>query len=353
MNQIKKSLVLPLALSVTGITSVGCGGEDTEQGAGRLSVSIAALTPANLLSRVAIEIQPAGILTDLTFDQASGTFSGQLAVPAGEQTISAQAFAGPHVLAGEGTVVANVQSGIETNVFLRILDVTGRLPLPDNGPVILSLVANPQTTVVGELGELSIHAVDPDGDVVGYRWDYNCVNVGMSSRTTQTTTWSASQPGACIITGVAESNGLEDQVSIIVETVEAPVGTPENVSIATEYVPQPSILGLSIMEDTTFRIGYCAFDRDESGNAGCSSPSLTAGSTKLLRVFHNDPIGTLTVTDDCGGQVQLLANPNTTETQFEWTIAASTSGFCSLRVAAENHGLQDEWSLPVRILTAE
>jgi hypothetical protein len=73
-----------LALAVLALTACGHGGAPAPApGAGHVVLSINGGPAMAAVTRVTVSVAPAGVAADLALDQASGAFTGTLALPAG------------------------------------------------------------------------------------------------------------------------------------------------------------------------------------------------------------------------------------------------------------------------------
>src|SRR5689334_19915443 len=124
-----------------------CGSQPAAEHA-LLHVSVAAQVLGAQITRVSVQVTPAGVSADLARD-AAGAFSGTLTVPVGPQTVDATAWAGLTV-AGTASGAVTVVKGQTARLSLVALDATGAPPQPDHSPVIISLTASATVATVGD-----------------------------------------------------------------------------------------------------------------------------------------------------------------------------------------------------------
>src|SRR5689334_19642323 len=112
---------------------IACGGSRAPGDAARVLVQM--LVPADV-TRVVLEVQPAGIVQDAgSYDPVSGSFTGTLVVPVGPQTVTAKAYAGA-TLVGSASASVTVVSGTTAAVNLIVIDSRAPTPPSDRSPVI-------------------------------------------------------------------------------------------------------------------------------------------------------------------------------------------------------------------------
>ena len=169
------------------------------------------------INSVQLEVQPADVHKMLDREQAGdSTFTVELVLPVGQQTIYATAYNDYDEEIGQGEVTTTVTLNQTTEVFLSILDSTGSPGLPDNGPVILMVAASKTNPVVGESIDLSAEAMDMDGDTIDYLWSDDCESSTFGSPDDADTTWSSDVAQSCTITITASSGELSDTEEVLV-----------------------------------------------------------------------------------------------------------------------------------------
>jgi len=186
-------------------------------------VLVSALTSSADISRVSVTATPAGVSTDLTRDP-SGTFSGTLSLPAGDQTVAARVFAGS-ALVGTGSAGITVVQEQTATVVITAFDVTGPEPTPDHSPVVTSLTASSTAVTLGDQVSLTATAIDADSDPIAFKWTAAPAGCGtFSSTASAATTWTAAALGTCAITVTATARGRSDSrgTSILVSPPSGP-----------------------------------------------------------------------------------------------------------------------------------
>jgi hypothetical protein len=256
-----------------------------------LQVTVAAQTASAQITGVSVTIDPAGFSRTLT-PGAGGTFSGTFPVPAGTQTVTATAFAGPAVV-GNGSGSAVVSKGGTTQLLVVALDTTGPAPRPDHSPVITSLAASATAVRIGDPVLLTGTALDADGDPLTFSWSAAPVGCGtFSAQASASTTWTAAAPGTCVVTLRATARALSDvrSMSLVVSPLDVPTPTLVQHLASTSNPPIDETKG------NAFRFTL-------------PNP-VAAGNCLILGISYPRSARTVTVTDSSGNL---------------WTRAASTS----------------------------
>jgi hypothetical protein len=198
-------------LLLTGLLSCSTCTQGSRGGGGTVHATVVALTATTQITRIALTISPAGVSQDLTYDAASGVFTGTFDhLPAVLQTVQAQAYAGP-TLIGSATAQVTVTSGQVAQVSLTILDTSGATGVPDHAPVITSFVVGQSSARVGDRLSLSATAVDVDGDAIVFAWTVTPSGCGtLSSPDQPATTWTGASAGTCTVTLTVTARGQSD-----------------------------------------------------------------------------------------------------------------------------------------------
>jgi len=329
-----------MAALAAAILAAACAGE--KPAGGNVQVRIDAITYRYEITRISLDIQPAGIQQDLAYDAYSGTFSGFLLVPAGMQTLTATAYSQDHVV-GVGTAVVEIVGGTTAYVSITIRDTTGPPPMPDHTPIITSFVVPTTTPYVDQTVTLAATAIDPDGDPLAYQWSQSCATGTFSDPTSPVTDWRSSAAGTCTLTLVVSSKGLADVASATVYVTDANTGT---LQVSGSYVANPTVQSIAVQSYGSYRTFY-RWD-----------PNIDAGAYPLgepVSVAFSFDLGTYTpgsfqplLTDNCGGR-STLAFWSNGYASFSWTPPAGPS-VCVLTATIDHVGLRD--SMPV-VLTIE
>jgi len=193
-----------------------CGADPAAQrGLVRVATSPEA-TATGAITGVSVTVSPAGASANLT-QGSPGTFSGNVAVPLGNQTVTATAVAGSTTVA-TGSATVTVTGGGTTPVAIKLLDATGRTPGPDHSPVITSLQASATRVNAGDQVTLSASAVEPDGDPIAFAWTQSPGACGtFAAPASANTTWTAAAGGNCTLTLAATARGRSDSRSATVQ----------------------------------------------------------------------------------------------------------------------------------------
>jgi hypothetical protein len=338
-------LALAVALASSAVLA-SCGGSKGSGPPERSptgSAQVSALTQASGVTRIAVEVQPANVKQDLTFDAGAASFSGTLEVTAGSQTFTARAFRGAgatETLVGSDSQTVTIRAGVTAVVRFTILDASGAAPAPGHAPIITSATASNTHPVVGEAVTLSMSAVDPDGDPISYAWRLDAACAGsLSDPASATTSFTGTAPGACVVSGNANANGGGAFTSFVL-LIASNTGAAD---VAGVFVQQPVIDRVSVL------VGNSSMSATRS-NATIFQ-ALAPGAT--VTVTLSATIGavadelTFSATDSCGG----TTTPNGTghsgptwSASFSWTLS-TTPGTCTLSLKATNHGLVDTFPL--------
>lgn len=321
--------------SLAVLAALACSSAtNRDRGGGRVVAVVQPLAAA-LVTRVTLEVSPAGVTQDLSYNAADGTFAGILTVPVGAQTLTATAFVGDAVY-GTGAAFADVTENGTALVYLSILDASGRKPAPDHGPVVTSITVSNVTPLAGEQIQLAASAVDPDRDPISFAWSDVCGGA-FSAATSATTTWSSETVGLCRVTVTATSRQLSDARAVTIRVRSAPTGQIEITGIV---VPQPTI---DVVTFSDAQAQSCTMLRGGPGADGTCHMQVLAGARLAVTLAASDliPTAAFSLTDDCGGS----AEPGAGST-FTWTAPAA-GGLCIVAVAVSQAGLSDLFPVAV------
>lgn len=330
----------PALLAVTAFVLSACGAHPPAPSPGRVILSIDGGPAMAAVTRVAISVAPAGVSADLALDQATGAFTGTLALPAGAQVITARAFAGATLVA-EGSASVTVTGGETMTVAITVLDVTGPDPTPDHAPILTALAASAATLEVGQSLTLDATAVDVDADPITFTWSASpagCATFSPASSTSDgaaSTSATAALAGPCTLSVEASAKGLVDTLSTSVEMILPVV-------INGTFVPQPVIGAVEFLAPAAATV--LRSDADATVRQ-----AWTQGAPVTVRVSWDATPwldrSTATLTDGCGGAVASLETTATSET-FEWTPTGGP--VCVLSARVTRQGLTDLF--PVAVL---
>lgn len=320
------------AALAAAIVVAACAGE--KPSGGDVQVRVDAATYQYQITRISLDVQPAGVQQDLAYDQYSGVFTGRLVLPAGVQTVTATAWSYDQVV-GVGSAVVEIVGGATAWVALTIYDTTGPPPLPDHAPIITSFVVSMLTPGVGEPVALSAAALDPDGTPVTYEWSQSCATGSFSDRASPVTTWTGAATGACTLTLVASSNGLSDVASAAVYVVDQDTGYLE---IGGSFVPSPVVQAATVQSYDRYRSIYRYESNVDAGVFPAGEP-ITISVSFDLGTYQTGAVQP-SLTDACGGAA-VLQYASFGYATFFWTPPAGAAT-CVLRAGVEHAGLRDE-----------
>jgi hypothetical protein len=332
-----------LALTVTALLAA-CGAEAPKDG--QLAVTVSPAIGDADVSRVSVEIDPAGVSQDLHFSSGNGQFQALLAVPVGTQTVTATAYGDPdgdgfEDVLGIGTVTVDVLEGESASVFIRILDVTPPPPAPDHSPIVAALTVSTSNPAANEAVSFAVVAVDPDGDPISYAWSVTCdegVGTIFTDLAAATTLWTADAAGTCTVRLDATANGRSDTVTLEVVVGPAAGGTGGMVVAAT-FVPRPYLTSAYVYS----RLGSFIHMVDRSDPAADGTvPSPLAVSTQYLVAVNwvgDASAAEVTLSDDCGGTSTVAVSGAGYKT-FRWNAPAA-GGLCRIALALDTGEFQD------------
>ena len=340
-------LVIAFALGCSQAASSG----RKEQG-GVASIHVSANVASSDLTSITIEIQPADITTDLTYNPTDGSFGGSIEVPAGSQTFTARAYVGL-TLVGISTPVTVVMTASKTTLIqIVILDSTGPAPQPDHGPIITSFTVSNSAPIIGDILTLTVAATDVDGDTISYLWTQSAECGGsFSAPTNPSTTWTAAQAGPCTLSVTTTSKALSDSRSVML-TVASNLATAQ---IEGFFVSMPEVSTINVYNPINAHDNCYA---SRSGLNGDCLNLLGAPYSMLPRRDyevavsikvgpHRDPNLVFGLTDNCTGIGVVSTsvfqdNGDYIGARFTWS-APSGSSMCELRASVRNYGLTDEF----------
>jgi hypothetical protein len=298
-----------------------CGSHPPQSGSVRAVVSTELVT-AGAVTAVRVAVTPGGP-TDapLVYDGSDGTFSGTFTVSTGEKTVTASAYQGA-ILVGRGSATVPVAAGATAAVTILVYDDTGPPPVPDHGPVILTLVVPSTTIMAGESQTLVATAFDGDAHPIAWSWSLSPAGCGsFASPAAPSTLWTAgASPGACSVTATATANGKSDARSHTVQIVPA----TGDLDVQGRFVPHPFVAHVSVGSG-----GATLLDVARSGTDATSAVRLTPGATYEVRAYYAPAEGeSVALTDSCGGPLSPPTHATGSSEEhaaFTWTAPASPS----------------------------
>jgi len=268
-----------------------CGSHAPDRSLFRVSV-IAQVASAQI-TRVSVEVAPAGVSMDLARDPG-GTFSGTLGVPVGVQTATATAWAGLTAV-GTASGAVSVVKGETAQLSITVLDATGAPPQPDHSPVIVSLTASASAAALGDQLSLSAVATDADGDPISFAWTAAPAGCGsFSAPASASTTFTAAAAGNCVVTVAAIARGLRDSrsatiaisggggppVPALVQHLSSTSNPPLDTRVGNDFrftLPNPVVAGNCLVLGISYTFSATRTVRiaDGNGNVWPTSPAVT------------------------------------------------------------------------------
>lgn len=285
----KLGLGLGAALLLLG----GCTQPDdvSSMGTARLRIE-AARTDIGEISLVRVTAL-GGFESDLTRDN-SGAFVGSLILPAGFNEITGLAFAGDQLVGISAPVPVEIQAGFVTAATIRIVDITSGQDI-GHSPIVLSLT-HPLSAVTNHPVQISVSAVDPDGDPLGVAWSSECADGTISFSDSFFTDFSKATPGTCRLSVTVSDGALSttESFNIVVFDENNAQGA---VNVDGQFVSAPQLF-----LDVGFPGSFCGlFSGSQDGTCQGSIASPDRASVNAFVDWGNAVPGFIEVTDNCGG----------------------------------------------------
>lgn len=330
-----------IAVAAFSVVLAACGASQSDATApqhptGQVVVRVDAVA-TQLITRIAIDVQPANIQRDLSVDASSGTFTSVLVVPVGRQTVNARAYAGA-VQVGTGSATVDIVENVTATIDLVIKESGDPDPLPDHTPIIASLVTSATSIRAGDSVVLAATGADPDGDIVTYAWSSSCAG-SFSAPGSASTSFTSSAVGTCSLTVTLSARGLSDSRTVSIAVLAGGTGA---LTINGVYAPRPRISYIGGYDLRT------VFRADQSILAG------TKVGQAPVSLYVSYDLGTaapsdveVSASDDCGGQSSGVYAPSPGYANMTW-IAPARAGVCVVRVRVESDGGYDE--MPIALI---
>jgi len=305
--------------------AAGCaepGREAERDGQASVRVDVAAVTGFDI-TRVTVEAL--GVTHDLTKNPIDLSFAGVVGLPAGMQLLTARAFSGEELVGISAPTPVEIQVGGVSQVAIAILD-TSTGGQPSFGPIFESLT-HPMSVGAGRLATFAVSAISPANAPVAYAWSApGCPDSTFSDPTSAMTTWQNPTARACLIAVTATASGITTATDFSIEVFD--VGSEDGAaSVVGTFVPAPAI-----------QLSLPALGCDVSPsavNASCPTPVRAPQRVEFLALAGSLAVlSSLTVSDDCGGQVDPL-NHDPTAFHGDW-LPPPSGGFCILTARAVN-----------------
>ena len=152
------------------------------------------------ITRVEVVVQPADVTDELDYVEETKLFAGMIVVAAGSQVFTANGYNASNEIVAQGSANAEIIANQTASVSIELFDISGDLPDPNYGPIILSVTLSNNSPRVGDTIDVSVTAQDPDGDALTYLWEHDCSNAAFADPTAASTTWSSQTEEACTLT---------------------------------------------------------------------------------------------------------------------------------------------------------
>ena len=355
--------VLFCALLLSLSMLAGCDGPADEGGL-RVGVSAQALS-ANDVTKITVTVSGAGISPDIVQDlvKTNGQWGGIIGgVPAGPNlTVQADAFDAGNTLIYTGLVTGvTVSAGGTAAVVIVLHDSTPPDPFTNSAPRITGLFASASQVEPGHPVDLTLTAVDADGDPLTYAW--SAPQGSFAGGGTATPTWTAplTEGDDPLSVSVTDGNGgqagisltiavysLDGGIGVTVEFNTWPAVTLVTATPGQVDVGQTSVLDVTAVDGDGDPLLYAWSDSGCGGSfddATAQSPIWTApgsvppGGTCALVVTVSDIHGGLT-TGTLNVNVGLPAVPNAApviDQTFQSASSVAPAGTVQLQVTAHD-----------------
>ncbi len=327
--------------------------------------------------RLEIVVQPADVTDELDYVEETKMFAGMIVVAAGSQIFTANGYNASNEIVAQGSANAEIIANQTASVSIELIDITGDLPDPNYGPIILSMTLSNNNPRVGETIDVSVTAQDPDGDTLTYLWEHDCSDAAFDDPTAASTTWSSQAEEACTLTVTVTAGGLSDSedMDVVVFPNSNETGAAQ---VTAEYYPNPMIYRYYIEPDGdstrlcdydydlySWLLGYGWVDppeqvRSEYDGTCDQEFALDTSYEIVVRVAgnFNDYEATVEIEDDCGG---MFYNQSDYSTSCDWPygtcnkrinwdwLSPSTPAVCTLTATLTAYELQDTLSFVIPV----
>lgn len=409
----KRFTLVSSAMVCAAALLVACSGNEEEQSPapgteGEMQVSVQGLSAYQIQSMV-ITAQPSNITRALTYTDA-GTFTGTLVLPVGTQTLTANGYAyvtpdagswdsgtpdggwpqdagsasdggtpmdagvsmdgGPReppppqsdagsstalTLVASGTATVNIVANTTSSVSMNIYDLTAPLPQPDIGPMIRSATASSTTATVNQPINLSVDAVDLNGDPLNYAWTSDCPSSWFSNPFSPFTQWTSPAANGCVLSVTVSSRGLSTSTTLSVVVfgggTDGGPGTG-GAQVTGNYYPRTEVYSMSV-----YNLNHLPYTSVSRYDSAANLPALRPATTYHLEVFvaFGTPRGNRSVVMNasCGTLVRDFdscqsSSLTSCSVQYDWTTPPG-SDVCQLTGSAANDSLTDSFSVGVPV----
>lgn len=350
--------LLLAALTALSLVSAACGSSQltSHNGPAALGpdeggafVSVQGLN-VNRVTDIVITAQPANVTQTLTFDRQKNAFNGYVVLPVGQQTLTATARsgsdAGPQDV-GTGSATTTITAGSSAAVTLTIIDSTPQSVQGDILPIITSLTATKVNLGANEGTQLSVEAVDLDGDALTYQWTSDCAQGEFSDPTQAKTGWASNSSGSCALTVTVTSKQktVKESMNVVV-LANAGEGAAQ---VNGTFVARPFITSVDAWGANNYSASsYRTYSANLPQMLGSTTYSITARLDSNLA--EGDAV---TASDNCGGAFA-TEYKGTNYANFRWTSPSTASGAvaCKLTFTATRNStpvLSDSYSVGVLV----
>ncbi len=331
----RKTFAIAVSMALSACAAPATS-ESSNLGSIRASVTLTMQSGGPPVDRVHLELTPDGGNTDLSQDAVSGQWFGTLpSVKVGVQTITITAYSGSTVV-GHGSGAVTVTKRNTASVFIKVYD-NSTLPAGwDHGPIITSITTSAGSPMQTDTVDLTVTAVDPDGNPLSYAWSKNCGGTFTTATTVANPSFTDDAIEACTLTATVTSNGLTDTAIVPVNFQQA----YGSVYASAAFIPVPWIRSMAALGGGM----NCSLVR--GGNDGSCRPSPPGGSDIAITVTF-DPVpvdsgATIVLTDNCSGSSTTgavdLAGAGTAA--FTWHAPAGANS-CIVTATITRDGLFD------------
>jgi hypothetical protein len=334
---------LAMGLGVALLMMSGCTEPETglDEGVGTARVRIEAARTDNFEITQVTVTALGGFQTELTRD-ASGGFIGTLLLPAGFNELTGLAFAGDQVVGISSPVPVQIQAGLVTGATIRILDITGGEDVP-HSPVVLAL-SHPLSALSNQPVQLSVLAVDPDGQPLQAFWFTDCADALLFSPNDFVTDFVKSTAGTCRVDVTISDGGLSTTESFQIVVFDPSQATGA-VNVDGSFVSAPQVF----FDVNLPGAGSCNLFNDSfDGTCQGSIASPDRAPISIFVDWGDAEPGFISLFDNCGGTFDdVFSDPFFLQAQ--WTPPISDTVCLLTAQAFSNDGVFSQLSAAVRV----
>lgn len=301
-------LTAPDSFGTTGSVTIVVSDEDGATARERVTVSTVTNTAPNIngITAAPSTLQPGGTATvivsaaDAESDQLSYQWSSPMGWTIDDPMAAEITVTAPDMYDASAILEVTVSDdrGFEATASISLSTVL------NNGPVISSVTASPQSVARGGELTLNVSAGDPNGDPLTYQWSAPQNWTLDDPSIAQPTLTAPEQPGetATIDVTVTDSQGVDASGSIVVSTLpnSAPVISsllPENSNLSRGGTTDVSISAADPDGDMltySWTVGNAAWSYTGSGDTISLTAPDTASSSTMVTATVTDSVGAST-----------------------------------------------------------